>query len=104
MPNARPIETIEEYEEQLRRAVPDMKKVLERYPTDRALQEILAQLELLQKWTSHGEPPTLEQKAELNFGLIASKYLDDADQDLAQRLYAIASFLLYWGVSQSDNG
>jgi hypothetical protein len=105
MPNDRPIETIEEYEEQLRRAVPDMKKVVDRYPTDRAPQEILAPcLSGSENGRAMGSLPRLEQKAELNFGLIASKYLDDTDQDLAQRLHAIASFLLYWGLSHSDDG
>jgi hypothetical protein len=96
MVNAPPIETIGEYETELERAIHDMERVVKQYPTDRALHAILDQLKMLQNWTSEGEPPTVDQKNQLNFGHIASRYLDDTDQDLAQRIYAIRRFIRYW--------
>jgi hypothetical protein len=63
---------------------------------EKELARALDQLKMLQKWTSDGEPPTLDQKNQLNFGQVASKYLDDADQDLAQRIYEIRRFIRYW--------
>ena len=73
-----------------------MKRVASAYPDDTGLESIVKQLEATEQWTRGGTPPTREQKGRLNFGLLASKYLDEIDSDLAQRLYNIAEFITYW--------
>ena len=90
------IKTPVEYFLNLRDAIFDMKKVVGKYPGDKGLAEILRQLELAEHWTRGGHPPTLDQKGQLHFGLLASKFLDDTDQELAQRIYDIASYITYW--------
>jgi hypothetical protein len=90
------IKTPAEYYAKLRDAIRDMKKLVAACPGERALEEILSQMELAEQWTDGGQPPTLEQKAQLGFGFIASKYLDEIDQELAQRIYSIASYIMYW--------
>jgi hypothetical protein len=90
------IKTRAEHLAKLRDAIRDMKKLIAQYPGERALEEILRQMELAEQWTRGGQPPTLEQKAQLGFGLIASKYLDEIDQELAQRIYDIASYIIWW--------
>jgi hypothetical protein len=90
------IKTNVEYYLHLRDAIDDMKKVVAKYPGDNSLLSILKQLEAAEQWTRGGQPPTLDQKGRLNFGLLASKYLDDTDQELAQRIYDIASYITYW--------
>jgi hypothetical protein len=80
----------------LRQTIQDMKGIVASFPGDTSLQSILEQLKAAEQWTCHGQPPTLDQKGTLNFGLLASKYLDEVDQSLAQRIYDIASFITYW--------
>jgi hypothetical protein len=82
--------------QQLDKAIEDTRRIATQYSGDRALQSIVLQLEAAKKWTSGGHPPTLEQKGRLNFGLLASKYLDEIDSDVAQRLYNIAEFITHW--------
>jgi hypothetical protein len=90
------IATVAEYHERLQDAITRMKVVTSRYPGDPQLSSILKQLEALQGWTVSGRPPSLEEQGRLNFGLLASKYLDSVDDDLAQLIYDIASFVTYW--------
>jgi hypothetical protein len=91
-----PVETVADFQTTLAEAIPGMRKVLEDYPDDRALKSILLQLEALKQWTANDVPPTLEQKGRLNFGLLASKFLDEVDRGLAEKIYELANFLLYW--------
>ena len=90
------IVTVPEYQLKLRDAIARMKPVTARFPRDPQLQSILKQLEALQQWTANDLPPSLEEQARLNFGLLASKYLDSVDDELAQLIYDIASFVTYW--------
>ena len=90
------LRTCAEFAASLGEAIAGMRRVVAEYPTDGALGEIAAQLERLEGWTRAGSPPTLEQKGELDFGLLASRYLHDIDGQLAGRIYEIASFVTYW--------
>jgi hypothetical protein len=90
------IGSVAEFLQKLQGVIVDVKNVTSDYPTDTALQSILKQLEATEQWTRGGQPLSLEQKGRLNFGLLTSKYLDEIDSDLAQRIYNIAEFITYW--------
>jgi hypothetical protein len=90
------IQTQVEYYLQLRDAIFDMKRVVSQNPGDKELLSIQMQLEATEQWTRGGKAPTLAQKGQLNFGLLASKYLHDIEPDLASRIYEIASYVTYW--------
>lgn len=65
-------------------------------PDDRAVHSVQLQLAALDEWTESGAAPSQDQKDRLNFGQIASREIDDVDSDLAQKLYALASHVIYW--------
>ena len=56
------------------------------------------QLDALYQWTRGGRCPTQPEKDLLNFGLIASRALDT--YPVADKLYALASFVIYWGEAE----
>jgi hypothetical protein len=90
------IQTPGEFYVKLRDAIHDMKILMAKWKGEPALAEILRQMELVEQWTRGGQPPTMDQHAQLYFGLIASKYLDEIDKELAQRIYDLASYVIYW--------
>ena len=89
------IQSVPELQRRLAAVRPRVDAVAKTSP-ERALRSIALQLEALAGWTADGAPPTQEQKDSLNFGLLASRHLDDLDQELAEELYAIASWVTYW--------
>ena len=89
------ISSYAEFERRLKDALAHIDDVAREMP-EREILSIQKQLYALDQWTSHGAKPTQDQKDSLNFGLLASRYLDDVDQPLAQELYSIASFVTYW--------
>ena len=73
-----------------------MQAVVASFPADTSLRSIHEQLTQLAEWTRGGVAPTLDQRATLNFGLLASRYLHDIDGKLASLIYELASFVIYW--------
>jgi hypothetical protein len=89
------ITSYEEFERRLRGAIPRIDAIIVDFP-ERELISIQKQLHALEEWTRGGIKPTDSQRSSLNFGLLADRYLDDLDQPLAQELYALASYVIYW--------
>lgn len=88
--------TFSDYRSRLDDAIAAIKSVRVTYPIETVFVSIQSQLEQLRAWTSNGNAPTLEQKGELNFGLLASRYLDPIEPELSNELYELADFVLYW--------
>lgn len=89
------IQSVPELQRRLAAALPRVQAIAAAEP-ERALASIALQLEALAGWVKDGAAPTQEQKDRLNFGLLASRHLDDLDPDLAAELYDIASWVTYW--------
>jgi len=64
-------------------------------PDDGALASVDRQLAALHGWTRDGRCPDQGEKDSLNFGMIASRELDD--YPVASDLYELASFVTWWG-------
>jgi hypothetical protein len=93
---ADPVHSSAEFQRRLAEALEKVSALLAQHAGERELRSIHLQLEALAGWTAGGQKPTQEQKDRLNFGLLASRHLDDLDQPLAQELYALASWVTYW--------
>lgn len=68
-------------------------------PDDRAIHSVKLQLDALHGWTRGGRCPSQDEKDRLNFGLVASRELDV--YPVAASLYALASFVIWWGEPRS---
>ena len=90
-----PMVTSDELDTRLCRALVEMDRVVKARPGERELLSIKLQLEALFQWTRGGAKLTLQQKGELDFGLLASRYLDDIEPDLARELCEIASYVTH---------
>lgn len=64
-------------------------------PDEQTILSIKSQLTALQTWTLKGRKPEQGEKDQLNFGLIASRFLDD-DDELCHDLCELASYVIYW--------
>jgi hypothetical protein len=89
------VQSVPEFQRRLAAARPRVDAVVQQTP-EPALRSIQLQLEALEGWTKGGQPPAQPDKDRLNFGLLASRHLDDLDAPLAQELYALASWVTYW--------
>ena len=63
---------------------------------DPMIGSIQRQLRHVEQWTREGERPRQDQLDLLNFGLMASRAVDDTDRRLAVDLYELKSYLIYW--------
>jgi hypothetical protein len=68
--------------------------------SDPMIGSIQRQLRFVKQWTMGGVRPAQDDLNKLNFGLMASRAVDDTDQALAQELYTLASYLVGWSPSQ----
>lgn len=66
------------------------------FPDDASLHSVHLQLNALHEWTRDGRNPEQFEKDRLNFGLIASRELDDAYPEVCPALYELASYVIYW--------
>jgi len=89
------LRTFEEFDQLLAgaRAAMDAMSIAE--PDDSAIASVKRQLESVYGWTRGGRCPTQDEKDQLNFGLIASRELDN--YPVAASLYELASYVIYWG-------
>lgn len=63
-------------------------------PLHGPLAAVRRQLADLHGWTRGGRCPSAAEKAQLSFGMIASRELEDVP--VAAALYELASFVMYW--------
>ena len=89
------ITSYDEFERRLKGAIVIIDELASEVPEGATI-SIQKQLHALEEWTVGGAKPTQDQKDSLNFGLLASRYVDDIDQSLAQELYSLASYVTYW--------
>lgn len=90
------IETVEQYERHLVRAIEDLKRVTKDPTIGAAARAVLRELWDVQRWTADGMPLSSDEDAQLTFGQLASRAIGDIDLDLADRLLAIRDFLRHW--------
>ena len=87
--------TFEEFDSALQDARKTLADLHASEPDDRAIHSIHLQLEALHEITRGGRCPSQDEKDRLNFGAIASRELDVFP--VADTLYELASFVIYWG-------
>jgi hypothetical protein len=95
-----PIASYTEFHLRLLSAVAALKVYEERYPDELPLNGLRRQLEALDEWSAGGKPPTVEQKNQLNFGLLASYYLAPIDRELENELHELPDYLRFWRENQ----
>jgi hypothetical protein len=78
----------------LTESIPACRQLGIRYPEDPMISSILAQLNFLNEWQESGIDWKERRLKELNFGLLASKSIDEDDLQLAQVLYRMANYII----------
>lgn len=90
------IASFSEFDRRLAAARLSIDALAAQLPDESELESIKRQLEALHAWTRGGLSPTQDEKDQLNFGLLASRYVSDLDDALAGELYELASYVIYW--------
>ncbi len=93
-----PLKSFEEFDQLLATAREELDRMSIAEPDDGAIDSVKRQLDALHGWTRGGRCPGQDEKDKLNFGLIASRALDT--YPVADTLYTLASFVIYWGESR----
>ncbi|MGH8028548.1 MAG: hypothetical protein ACREO3_01305 [Arenimonas sp.] len=89
------LKTFEDFDRVLAATRTEIGRMATAHPDDGAIDSVRLQLEALHDWTRDGRCPAQGEKDKLNFGMIASRELSDFD--IAQDLYALASYVTWWG-------
>jgi len=63
------------------------------FSDDNMLKSIYMQLCFLDEWVKHGASPLEEKLEKMNFGLLASKVVDQEDSELASQIYLLANYV-----------
>jgi hypothetical protein len=88
------LRTFEEFDALLAYARAQVQKMAEAEPGDGAIASVKRQLDAVYGWTRGGRCPAQDEKDRLNFGLIASRELDN--YSVAASLYELASYVTWW--------
>jgi hypothetical protein len=88
------LKSFQEFDQLLATARTELGRMVMVEPADDAINSVNRQLEALHGWTRGGRCPSQDEKDQLNFGLIASRVLDN--YPVADTLYNLASFVTYW--------
>ena len=91
------LKSFEEFDRLLDVTRMELNVLCEAEPNDPALGSVQRQLQSLHEWTRGGRIPEQQEKDQLNFGVIASRELDN--YSVAGSLYELASFVIYWGAA-----
>ncbi len=89
------LETVADFHRLLQHARTEVARMAAAEPDFNAIPVVLRQLDALHAITRDAGTPTPGDKANFNFGLITSREL--GDYPVAQDLYALASFVIWWG-------
>jgi hypothetical protein len=92
---ARPVHSVPELARRLRAARPRVDAVFEADPLP-VFASMREQLAVLEGVVAKGTPPDRATRDRLSFGLLASQHLHETDPDLAEELYALASWVTHW--------
>lgn len=90
------VSTIPEFEAALPSAITRVGQLIQDYPGDPMLESIKRQLEHVAIWTQDHRGPADEQLAKLSFGIMASKVVQELDEECAQLLHELSYFLHNW--------
>lgn len=60
------------------------------------IQSIRRQLAFVDRWTQGGRRPAQDDLDKLTFGQMASRAVHEVDADLANELYELSSYLIFW--------
>ena len=85
-----------EFDALLASAMERVDKLAGEMPEERAIISIKNQLAAVYNWTRNGRRPDQGEKDTLNFGQIASRFLDSIDDELCGDLCELASYIIYW--------
>ena len=83
----------------LQDAMHDIDKLAQTDP-DPMIASISRQLRFVAQWTTGGHRPAQADLDKLTFGQMASRAVDDTDKRLANELYELSSYLIYWPANQ----
>ncbi len=86
--------SFEEFDRVLDAARVELAAMVAAEPGDGAIASVQRQLESLHGWTRGGRCPAQHEKDQLNFGMIASRVLEN--YPVADALYELASFVMFW--------
>ena len=89
------MKTFEEFDATLAQARTELDRMRAAEPDDGAIASVHRQLDTLFRLTRDGRTPTQGEKDQFNYGAIASRELDN--YDVADSLFELASFVMYWG-------
>jgi hypothetical protein len=67
---------------------------------DPMIGSIQRQLRFVKQWTQGGARPAQQDLDKLSFGQMASRAVHDTDARLANELYELSSFLIFWPSTQ----
>lgn len=93
--------TFDEFDRKLAATRVEVDAMFLREPDDGAIASVKRQLETLHGWTRDGRCPSQAEKDQLNFGQIASRALEN--YPVADALYDLASFVIYWDDSRDSS-
>jgi hypothetical protein len=63
---------------------------------DPMVHSIQRQLRFVAQWTQGGRRPAQQDLDKLSFGIMASRSVHETDPDLANELYKLANYLVFW--------
>jgi hypothetical protein len=97
MPSSIP--TFAEFSQRLDAAILDVDR-LAAIDKDPMIGSIQRQLRFVKQWTLGGVRPAQQDLDKLTFGQMASRAVHDTDSRLANELYELSSFLIFWPSTQ----
>jgi len=92
----KPVSTIIDFETTLPTAIERMGELIRRFPGDPMLESIQRQLNCVVVWTQGRRRPSDEQIEKLSFGIMASRAVQELDEECADILHELSYFLHNW--------
>ena len=93
------IVSFSEFSQRLDAAMHDIDQ-LAAVDTDTMIGSIQRQLRFVKQWTRGGTRPAQRDLDQLTFGQMASRSVHETDARLANELYELSSFLIFWPPTQ----
>ena len=97
------INTFDEFSEKLEDSTRKV-NAMAAVDNDPAILSITRQLAYVKKWTGDGQRPDQQDLDRLSFGAMASRCIHESDPDLANQLYELSNYLIYWPPSEQFRG
>jgi hypothetical protein len=88
-----------QFSQRLSKAIADVDR-LAATDADPMIGAIQRQLRFVKQWTQGGQRPAQADLNQLTFGQMASRSVHDVDSRLANELYELSSYLIFWPSSE----